>query len=189
LCEVVDWRPPKATTNFAFLIFCPKSDGQKDFMASSPIAIALRAVSPKYILTIGRFSVGCCVLPSSRSHRNPRPHCPLYFYIFFTLFAAQNDKLTASPTHSTRSNLLSNAPPIADAIIWLAVTSPCQMAAIEGRCSNGLSIFRWAPFWRPKHRDQTQRTRAQPPGAYIGLIGLTDAENGHQSWGRGQIMV
>jgi hypothetical protein len=64
LCEVVDWWPPKATTNFAFLFFCPKSDGQKDFMASSPIAIALRAVSPKYILTIGPLSVGCCVLPS-----------------------------------------------------------------------------------------------------------------------------
>ena len=36
-----------------FLFFCPKSDGQKDFMASSPIAIALRSVSPKCILTIG----------------------------------------------------------------------------------------------------------------------------------------
>ncbi len=38
---------------FLFYFFCLKSDGQKDFMASSPIAIALRAVSPKYILTIG----------------------------------------------------------------------------------------------------------------------------------------
>jgi hypothetical protein len=28
----------------------------------------------------GRLSVGCCVLQSSRSHRNPRPHRPLYFY-------------------------------------------------------------------------------------------------------------
>jgi hypothetical protein len=29
-----------------------------------------------------RLSVGCCILQSSRSHRNPRPHRPLYFYFF-----------------------------------------------------------------------------------------------------------
>ena len=33
--------------------------------------------------------------------------------------------------------------------------------------------------------DQTQRTRAQPPGASIGLIGLTDAENGAVKAGGG----
>jgi hypothetical protein len=57
----------------------------------------------------------------------------------------------------------------------LVVTSPCQMGAIQERCSARLSIFRWAPFRRPKQRDQTHRTRAQPPGASIELMGSRGA--------------
>jgi len=53
-------------------------------MASSPIAIALRAVSPKYILTIGPLSVGCCVLPSHPAGaieiRGPLPS--LFLFLF-----------------------------------------------------------------------------------------------------------
>ena len=56
---------------------------------------------------------------------------PLCQRLADALFAAQNDELTASPTRSAHSNLLANAPPIADAIIWLVVTSPCQMGAIQ----------------------------------------------------------
>jgi hypothetical protein len=29
LCEIVDWRPPKATTNFVLFIFCPLIRWQK----------------------------------------------------------------------------------------------------------------------------------------------------------------
>jgi hypothetical protein len=139
-------------------------------MASSPIAIALRAVSPKYIPTI-RPLFGWLLRPPIQQEpsKSEAPSPSLFF--FFALFAAQNDELTASPTRSARSNLLANAPPIADAIIRLVVTSPCQMGAIQERCSARLSIFQWAPFRRPKQRDQTQRTRAQPPGASIGLMG------------------
>jgi hypothetical protein len=110
-------------------------------MASSPIAIALRAVSPKYILTIGPLFGWLLRPPIQQESSKSKAPCPHYFYFFFALFATQNDELTASPTRSTRSNHLSNTPPIADAIIWLIVTSPCQMAAIKGRCSTRLSIF------------------------------------------------
>ena len=104
--------------------------------------------------------------------------------------------LTASPTRSTQSNLFFNAPPIADAIFRLVVTSPCEMAALEGQCSTRLSIFRWAPFRRPKQGENTQRARSRAPGAFIRLIGSRDAmiwglggclheERGQRRWGKG----
>jgi hypothetical protein len=144
-------------------------------MASSPIAIALRAVSPKYILTIGPLFGWLLRHPIQQEPSKSEAPSPSLFFFFFALFAAQNHMLTASPTRSTRSNLFFNAPPIADAIIWLVVTSPCQMAAIEGRCSTRLSIFRWAPFRRTKQGENSQRARSRAPGAFIRLIGSRDA--------------
>jgi hypothetical protein len=44
----------------------------------SPCAPSHLNKSHRYV----RLSVGCCVLQSSRSQRNPRPHRPLYFYFF-----------------------------------------------------------------------------------------------------------
>jgi hypothetical protein len=41
--------------------------------------------------------VGCCVIPSSRSHRNPCPRRPLNFIFFFAPFATRNDGQTSSP--------------------------------------------------------------------------------------------
>ena len=99
-------------------------------MASSPIAIALRAVSPNYVITIGPLFGWLLRSPIQQEPSKSEAPSPYLFYFFFALFAAQNDVLTASPTRSTCSNLFSNAPPIAEAIIWLVVTSPCQMAAI-----------------------------------------------------------
>ena len=128
-------------------------------MASSPIAIALRAVSPKYIPTI-RPLFGWLLRPPIQQEpsKSEAPSPSLFF--FFALFAAQNDELTASPTRSTHSNLLSNAPPVADAIIRLVVTYPCQMAAIEGRCSNRLSIFDGRHFGAPNKG--TKRSAREP---------------------------
>ena len=144
-------------------------------MASSPIAIALRAVSPNYVITIGPLFGWLLRSPIQQEPSKSEAPSPSLFFFFFALFAAQNDELTASPTRSTHLNLLSNAPLIADAIIWLVVTSPCQMAAIEGRCSTRLLIFRWAPFRRTKQGENTQRARSRAPGAFIRLIGSRDA--------------
>ena len=116
-------------------------------MASSPIAIALRAVSPKYILTIGPLFGWLLRHPIQQEPSKSEAPSPSLFFFFFALFAAQNDELTASPMRSTRLNLLSNAPPIADAIIWLVVTSPCQMVAIEGRCSTRLAVAKISPYF------------------------------------------
>ncbi len=66
---------------------------------------------PNILQRYGRLLVGCCVSPCSRSHRNPRPHRPLYFLFFVAPFATQNDGQTSSPTRSARAHRLSNAPP------------------------------------------------------------------------------
>jgi hypothetical protein len=44
----------------------------------SPCALPLPNISQRY----GRFSVGCCVPQLNRSHRNRRPHRPLFFNFF-----------------------------------------------------------------------------------------------------------
>jgi hypothetical protein len=53
-------------------------------LLSSSCALSLPYITQRY----GRLSIGCCILSSSRSHRNLRPHRPLYFYFFRTPFVA-----------------------------------------------------------------------------------------------------
>jgi hypothetical protein len=73
------------------LFFCPKSDGQKDLMASSPIAIALRAVSPKFILTIRPLFGWLLRPPIQQEPSKSEAPSPSLFVFIFVLFAAQNN--------------------------------------------------------------------------------------------------
>ncbi len=50
-------------------------------LSLSPCAPPRPNISQRY----GRFSVGCCVPQLNRSHRNRRPHRPLYFLFFSSL--------------------------------------------------------------------------------------------------------
>ncbi len=94
------------------------------------------------------------------------------FFLFVSLFAAQNDGCTFSPTRSAHSHRLSNTPPPTDTtIVWLVVAYLHQEAATQDRCSARLSIFPWGPFRRPKQGDQMQRAQARAPGASIRLMG------------------
>ena len=84
--EIVDWRPYKATTNFVVFICLSlnsidKTMGQRPPPSSSPCAPSHLTYIPQY----GSFLVGCCILPSSRSHQNLRPNHPLYFLFFIAL--------------------------------------------------------------------------------------------------------
>ena len=144
-------------------------------MASSPITIALRVVSPKYILTIGPLFGWLLRPPIQQEPSKSEAPSPSLFLFLFRSIRRPKRRVDGLPYafHPFESSL--QCPPIADAIIWLVVTSPCQMAAIKGRCSTRLSIFRWAPFRRPKQGENTQCARARAPGAFIRLIGSRDA--------------
>ncbi len=48
---------------------------------------------------------------------------------------------------TARSHRLSNVPPSADTFVRLVVTSPCQLAAIEGRCSTCLAVAKSSPYF------------------------------------------
>ena len=172
---VDDWRPPKARRISVYSFFCPKSDGRKDSTASSPIATALRAVSPNYMPTI-RLTFGWLLhSPMQQEPSNCEAPSPSLFFLFVALFAARNDGYTSSPTRSARSHRLSNAPPPTDTIVRLVVAYLHQEAATQDRCSAHLSIFPWGPSRRPKQGDQTQRAQARAPGASIRLMGSRGA--------------
>jgi hypothetical protein len=88
-----------------------------------------------------RLSVGCCVPPSTGSHRKSRPHRSLFF-IFMSLYSTPpNDGKTSSPTRSALSHRLSNVPPSTEIITRLVVMFLHRMAATQDRCSVHLSLF------------------------------------------------
>ena len=97
--------------------------------ASSQIVFAMRATSPKYTPTMRPTFGWLLRLAIQQSHRNPRPHRPLYFLFF-----------RRSICHPKRwANVLPHAfrpcasplqfPPPTDTIDRLVVTSSFQMAA------------------------------------------------------------
>ena len=118
---------PRQLSLYSF--FCPESDGRKDSTASSPIATALRAVSPNYMPTI-RLTFGWLLhSPMQQEPSNCEAPSPSLSVLFVALFAARNDGYTSSPTRSARAHRLSSAPSIADTIDRLVVMSSFQMAA------------------------------------------------------------
>ncbi len=132
LCVIVDWRQPNAKTIF----FCPLLRGRHDAPASSPIVITLHPIAPTVYHHRGQLLAGCCVPPSSGSHRNSRPCRTLYFYFFRRSIYRPKRQVNVLPTRS--------APliPTTDTIVRLVDVSNQRVAATQDRCSAAhLSIF------------------------------------------------
>ena len=157
--------------NLFYLFFCPLLRGRHDAPASSPIVIALHPIAPTVYHRRGRLLAGCCVPPSSGSHRNSRPRRTLYFNFFRRSICRPKRQVNVLPTRS--------APliPATDTIVRLVVVSNQRVAATQDRCSAAhLSIFRWVQFRRPKQGNPPQCARSRAPGACVRLIGSHGAE-------------
>ena len=99
---------------FMYLFFCKLFQWPKRCDASSPIVIALRAVSPNYIPSL-RPNLGWLLCPPI--HWKPsKCKTPSLSLIFFSsLYSTPvNDRWMSSPTCSVQSHLLSNSPPTAE---------------------------------------------------------------------------
>ena len=141
----------------------------------TPLLSSPCAPSPQNIFhRFGRFLVGCSVLPSSRSHRNPRPRRPSLSLFFFL----RSNRTRSSPAAS----------PIK--------LPPCRRHHRSVNCcvdpTSGSHprpvlrpslIFQWAPFQCPKQGNPQHRTRTWAPGACVRLIGSCGAAD---DGGRGQ---
>jgi hypothetical protein len=87
-------------------------------LSSSPCAPPLPYIPQRY----GRFSVGCCVPQLNKSHRNQRPHRPLYFS-FFRPSSRRLKRWTNVLPHAFRpfeSPLQSPPPPPTPSFGWLS---------------------------------------------------------------------
>ena len=148
LCLFIDWGQPKTTTNFVFLIFLPQIRWPKRLHGVLPYRHrpALR-LSQVYSNDRAAFRLVVASLHPLEAIENRGP-VALSVFVFTSLYSTPpNDGQTSSPTRSARSHRLSNVPPSADTIVRLVVTSPCQMAAIEGRCSTRLAVAKSSPYF------------------------------------------
>jgi hypothetical protein len=151
---------------FLYSFFCPKSDGQKDFTASSSISTALCAVSiPTLRLTFSWLLRP----PIQQEPLNCKAPLPSLILFFCCSICHQNRWVRALPhVFLLFASPLQNSPHHNDTIVKLAVSYIHREAATQVNFSMGT-------ISAPKQRDQTQRTQTRTPGASIRLIGSHSA--------------
>ncbi len=124
MCLFIDWGPPKTTTNLLFFFFPLNSTVETMRQRPPPSSSSFEPFYQTIFRRFCRLSVGCCVPPSTGSHRKSRPRRSLFF-IFTSLYSTSpNDGQTSSPTCSALSHRLSNVPPSTEIIIHVGCCVP-----------------------------------------------------------------
>ncbi len=86
LCLFIDWGPPKTTTKFVILFFSLNSTVETMRKRPPPSSMSCDSFHQTIFRRLCRLSVGCCVSPSTGSHRKSRPRRSLFFYLYVALF-------------------------------------------------------------------------------------------------------
>ena len=129
---------------FCLFIILPRNPMAEKTSWCPPLSLSPCAPPLPYIpYRCGQFAVGCCVIPSSSSHRNPSPRRPLYYIFFFAPFFSRNDGQTSSPMRSARPHLLSNAPPTADRSRW-----EVRVTVTAAHLVSCAFVFEFCSVWR-----------------------------------------